>query len=71
MSPAEAGKPALDDQSMQQSPFIYYLHTHSGTFWLVVLAFLKAFVWPAFVVLPRAANSHMIGWRQTVLGLPL
>jgi len=51
--------------------FIYYLHTHSGTFWLVVLAFLKAFVWPAFVVLPRAANSHMIGWRQTVPGLPL
>jgi hypothetical protein len=29
---------------------VYYLHTHSGTFWLVVLAFLKAFVWPAFVV---------------------
>jgi len=29
---------------------VYYLHTHSGTFWLVVLAFLKAFVWPAFLV---------------------
>ena len=29
---------------------VYYLHFHSGTFWLVVLAFLKAFVWPAFVV---------------------
>ena len=29
---------------------VYYLHYHSGTFWLVVLAFLKAFVWPAFVV---------------------
>ncbi len=29
---------------------VYYLHTHSGTFWLVLLAFLKAFVWPAFVV---------------------
>ena len=28
----------------------YYLHTHSGTFWLVVLAFMKAVVWPAFVV---------------------
>ncbi len=28
----------------------YYLHTHSGTFWLVVLAFMKAIVWPAFVV---------------------
>ncbi len=29
---------------------VYYLHVHSGTFWLVVLAFLKAIVWPAFVV---------------------
>ena len=29
---------------------VYYLHFHSGTFWLVVLAFLKAVVWPAFVV---------------------
>ncbi len=28
----------------------YYLRTHSGTFWLVVLAFMKAVVWPAFVV---------------------
>jgi len=29
---------------------VYYLRFHSGTFWLVVLAFLKALVWPAFVV---------------------
>jgi hypothetical protein len=29
---------------------VYYLHTHSGTFWLVVLAFMKALFWPAFVV---------------------
>jgi hypothetical protein len=29
---------------------VYYLHFHSGTFWLVVLAFFKAVVWPAFVV---------------------
>jgi hypothetical protein len=28
----------------------YYLHTHSGTFWLVLLAFMKALLWPAFVV---------------------
>ena len=28
----------------------YYLHTHSGTFWLVLLAFVKAVVWPSFVV---------------------
>ncbi len=29
---------------------VYYIHTHSGTFWLVLLAFLKSVVWPAFVV---------------------
>ena len=28
----------------------YYLHTHSGTFWLVLLALMKSVVWPAFVV---------------------
>jgi hypothetical protein len=29
---------------------VYYIHTHSGTFWLVILALLKSVVWPAFVV---------------------
>jgi len=29
---------------------VYYLHVHSGTFWLVILAFLKAIVWPAFLI---------------------
>jgi len=29
---------------------VYYIHTHSGTFWLVILAFLKSLAWPAFVV---------------------
>lgn len=29
---------------------VYYLHFHSGTFWLVILAILKAIVWPAFLV---------------------
>jgi hypothetical protein len=29
---------------------VYFLHFHSGTFWLVVLAFIKAIFWPAFVV---------------------
>jgi hypothetical protein len=29
---------------------IYYLHLHSGTFWLVILAILKAFVWPIYLV---------------------
>jgi hypothetical protein len=30
--------------------FVYYIHFRSGTFWLVVLALLKALAWPAFVV---------------------
>lgn len=34
---------------------VYYVHTHSGTFWLVLLAFLKAIVWPAFLV------YHLLG----------
>jgi hypothetical protein len=29
---------------------VYYLHVHSGTFWLVILAFIKAIFWPALVV---------------------
>lgn len=29
---------------------VYYIHFHSGTFWLVVLAVLKAIVWPAYIV---------------------
>ncbi len=29
---------------------LYNLHVHSGTFWLVILALLKAVVWPAFLV---------------------
>jgi hypothetical protein len=29
---------------------VYYLHTHSGTLWLVLLAIMKAVVWPAFLV---------------------
>jgi hypothetical protein len=28
----------------------YYLHTHSGTFWLVVVALVKSVFWPAFLV---------------------
>ena len=28
----------------------YYIHVHSGTFWLVVLALLKAIIWPAILV---------------------
>ena len=29
---------------------VYYLHTHSGSLWLVIVAVAKAFVWPAFLV---------------------
>jgi hypothetical protein len=29
---------------------VYFLHEHSGTFWLVVLAIIKAVVWPALLV---------------------
>ncbi|HUD81199.1 MAG TPA: hypothetical protein VMR08_01035 [Patescibacteria group bacterium] len=29
---------------------VYYVHVHSGTFWLVILAILKAFVWPAILI---------------------
>ena len=36
--------------SLDSSALSYYLHTHSGTFWLVLLAFMKSVVWPAFVV---------------------
>lgn len=29
---------------------VYYLHYHAGSLWLVILAVLKALVWPAFLV---------------------
>ena len=29
---------------------VYYIHTHSGTVWLVIIALLKAIFWPAFLV---------------------
>lgn len=35
--------------------FVYYIHTHSGTFWLVLVAFMKAVVWPALLV------YHLLG----------
>lgn len=34
---------------------IYYLHTHSGNLWLVIIAVGKALVWPAFLV------YHLLG----------
>lgn len=29
---------------------VYYIHAHSGTFWLVILAIIKALFWPAILV---------------------
>jgi hypothetical protein len=29
---------------------VYYLHVHSGTFWLVIVAIFKAIFWPAFLI---------------------
>ena len=29
---------------------VYYVQLHSGTFWLVVLALIKAAVWPGLLV---------------------
>ncbi len=29
---------------------VYYLHTHSGSLWLVLVAIGKALFWPAFLV---------------------
>ena len=34
---------------------VYYLHTHSGSVWLVAVAVGKAVVWPAFLV------YHLLG----------
>jgi len=33
----------------------HFLHNDSGTFWLVILAILKAIVWPAILV------YHLLG----------
>ena len=29
---------------------VYYLHFHSGTFWLVIIAIFKSIFWPAYLV---------------------
>ena len=29
---------------------VYFLHYHSGTFWLVLLAIFKASFWPAYLI---------------------
>lgn len=29
---------------------VYFIQYHSGTFWLVLLAFIKALFWPGYLV---------------------
>ena len=36
---------------------VYYIHTHSGTIWLVLIAIMKSVVWPAFLV------YHLLGLK--------
>jgi hypothetical protein len=36
-----------------------YFIGHAGTFWLGVLGFLKAFVWPAFVIYKVLELLHL------------
>lgn len=38
---------------------VYYLHFHSGSLWLVILAALKAFVWPALLTYHLLVFLHM------------
>lgn len=37
---------------------VYYLHVHSGTFWLVVVAVFKAIFWPAYLVYSVLLHVH-------------
>ena len=37
---------------------VYYLHVHSGTFWLVVMAIFKAIFWPAFLIYHLLLLAH-------------
>jgi hypothetical protein len=38
---------------------VYYLHFHSGTFWLVVVGIFKAIFWPAYLVYNLMVSLHM------------
>ncbi len=38
---------------------VYYLHFHSGTFWLVIVAVFKSLFWPAFLVYHLLQFLHM------------
>lgn len=38
---------------------VYFIHFHSGTFWLVVLAFIKALFWPSVLVYHLLLTMHV------------
>jgi hypothetical protein len=38
---------------------VYFIQFHSGSFWLVVQAFFKAFFWPAFLVYELFRYIHV------------
>ncbi len=37
----------------------YFLHVHSGTVWLVILAIVKSLVWPAILVYNLYTYLHL------------
>lgn len=38
---------------------MYFLHVHSGSFWLVVVALGKAFFWPAYLTYYPFRSMHV------------
>ena len=38
---------------------VFYIHVHSGSLWLVILAFVKAVFWPALFVYHMFFSLHM------------
>lgn len=38
---------------------VYFIHFHSGTLWLVILAFVKAILWPAVLVYHLLIALHV------------
>ena len=39
--------------------FVFFIHVHSGNLWLVILAFMKALVWPAYFVYHIFLSLHI------------
>ena len=38
---------------------VYFLHVHSGSFWLVLVALFKAVLWPAYLTYYAFATMHV------------